>query len=104
MDKLVRAIGRGAFGEIWLARSVTGKYFALKIVRRSNFDDDGPYQREFQGIQQYENISRGHAGLVDLLHVGGTAPRGRTIEGLACGLGVTGRISFQTRFKSVTVL
>ncbi len=74
--KLVRAIGRGAFGEIWLARSVTGKYFALKIVRRSNFEDDSPYQREFQGIQQYETISRGHPGLVDLLHVGGSESEG----------------------------
>ncbi|MBC8325930.1 MAG: protein kinase [Verrucomicrobia subdivision 3 bacterium] len=74
--KLVRAIGRGAFGEIWLAQSVTGKFFALKIVRRSNFDDDGPYQREFHGIQQYENISRGHPGLVDLLHVGGSEKEG----------------------------
>ncbi len=74
--KLVRAIGRGAFGEIWLARSVTGKYFALKIVRRANFENDGPYQREFQGIQQYETISRGYPGLVDLLHVGGSESEG----------------------------
>lgn len=68
--ELVRRIGRGSYGEVWLARSVVGAWRAVKIVWRRNFEDARPYEREFAGIQWYEPVSRGHAGLVDLLHVG----------------------------------
>lgn len=68
--QLVRRIGRGSYGEVWLARSVVGALRAVKIVWRRNFDDARPYEREFAGIQRYEPVSRGHEGLVDVLHVG----------------------------------
>jgi serine/threonine protein kinase len=67
---LVRCIGRGAYGEVWLARNVTGAYRAVKIVWRKSFDTDRPYEREFAGIQKFEPVSRSHAGLVHVLHVG----------------------------------
>jgi WD40 repeat protein len=68
--ELLRIIGQGAYGEIWLARTVIGIYRAVKIVYRSNFESDRPYEREFRGIQQFEPISRTHAGLVDVLQIG----------------------------------
>jgi serine/threonine protein kinase len=68
--ELLRMIGRGSYGEVWLARSVTGALRAVKIVRRSTFEDERPYQREFEGIQQFEPISRAHDSQVDVLHVG----------------------------------
>jgi TolB-like protein len=69
---LVRPIGRGAYGEVWLAHHKTlGTARALKIVRRADFDDDRPFRREFEGIRHYEPISRGHPNLVAVLHVGG---------------------------------
>jgi serine/threonine protein kinase len=68
--KLLRCIGRGAYGEVWLARSVMGTYRAVKIVWRRSFDTDRPFEREFAGIQKFEPISRSHEGLVDILHVG----------------------------------
>lgn len=68
--ELLRRIGRGAYGEVWLARSVVGAWRAVKIVWRRSFEDARPFEREFAGIQRYEPVSRGHAGLVDLLHVG----------------------------------
>ena len=68
--ELLRRIGRGSYGEVWLARSVVGALRAVKIVWRRSFEDGRPYEREFAGIQRYEPVSRGHAGLVDLLHVG----------------------------------
>src|SRR5262249_45829846 len=68
--ELFRWIGRGAFGDVWLARNVLGTYRAVKVVYRRSFDDDRPYEREFAGIQTFEPISRSHEGLVDLLHVG----------------------------------
>src|SRR5262249_19000091 len=64
------AIGRGAYGEVWLARNALGNFFAVKIVRRGKFENARPYEREFAGIQQYEPISRSHANLVQVLHVG----------------------------------
>jgi WD40 repeat protein/serine/threonine protein kinase len=67
---LLRRIGRGAYGEVWLARSVPGAYRAVKIVRKSSPELGRSYEREFEGIRRYEKISRGHEGLVDVLHVG----------------------------------
>ena len=67
---LVRLIGQGSYGEVWLARSTLGTLRAVKMVYRSRFDSDRPYEREFSGIQRFEPISRSHEGLVDILHVG----------------------------------
>src|SRR5437870_12736635 len=68
--QLLRCIGRGSYGEVWLARNVMGTYRAVKIVYRKSFDNDRPYEREFDGIHEFEPLSRSHDGLVDILHVG----------------------------------
>ena len=68
--RLLRCIGRGSYGEVWLARNVMGTYRAVKVVYRANFQNDRPYEREFDGIQKFEPVSRSHEGLVDILHVG----------------------------------
>ena len=67
--ELLRSIGVGAFGEVWLARSLTGAYRAVKIVRRDSLHGEG-FEREFRGIQRFEPISRAHPNLVNILHVG----------------------------------
>ena len=67
---LLRPIGRGAYGEVWLGRSVTGVYRAVKIVRRDSFSEDRPFDREFAGIQRFEPVSMGQESQVGLLHVG----------------------------------
>ena len=66
-------IGRGAYGEIWLARTVTGAFRAVKVVYRSTFDSERAFLREFEGMSAFEPISRGHPGFIDILHVGRTA-------------------------------
>ena len=68
--QLVRCIGKGGYGEIWLARTVMGTFRAVKIVFRSNFDDIKPYKREFKGIEKFEPLSRSHPGLVNILQIG----------------------------------
>ncbi|MEM1296290.1 MAG: bifunctional serine/threonine-protein kinase/formylglycine-generating enzyme family protein [Verrucomicrobiota bacterium] len=68
--ELLRPIGRGGYGEVFIARSVTGTMRAVKIVRRDNFESDKAFEREFEGIQRYEQVSQEHSGLVDVLHVG----------------------------------
>src|SRR5437870_13583804 len=66
---MLRLIGRGAYGEVWLARSTTGLYRAVKVVHRSAFDHDRPFEREFDGIQKFEPISHSESQ-VHILHVG----------------------------------
>src|SRR5438552_6018764 len=68
--EVLRRIGSGSYGEVWLSRSVTGAYRAVKVVHRASFEQDKPYEREFAGILKFEPISRAHEGHVDILHVG----------------------------------
>jgi serine/threonine protein kinase len=68
--EMLRLIGKGSYGEVWLARSVTGAMRAVKVVQRSDFQFDKTFEREFEGIRKFEPISRSHPGLVDVLHVG----------------------------------
>jgi serine/threonine protein kinase len=68
--ELLRRIGVGAYGEVWLARSVTGVYRAVKVLRRDRFEHDRIYEREFTGLKRFEPISRLHPGLIDVLQVG----------------------------------
>lgn len=68
--EILRIIGTGAYGEVWLARSVTGAYRAVKVVWREDFEDERTFIREFKGILNYEPIARSNPGLVHILHVG----------------------------------
>ncbi len=68
--ELVRSIGRGSYGEVWLARNLTGSWVAIKIVTRASFDQDRPFEREFEGIKRFEPISRSHPSQLAILHVG----------------------------------
>jgi serine/threonine protein kinase len=70
---LLRVIGRGAYGEIWLARTITGAFRAVKVVYRSTFESERAFLREFEGMSVFEPISRAHDGFIDILHVGRTA-------------------------------
>src|SRR5438445_12001438 len=74
--ELLRRIGGGSYGEVWLARSVMGTYRAVKVVYRATFKDARPFEREFAGLQKFEPISRSHEGLVDLLQVGSSEQEG----------------------------
>jgi hypothetical protein len=68
--ELLRRIGKGGYGEVWLARDVIGSFHAVKIIYRKTFDNDGPFDREFKGIQKFTPISLSHPGFVHVLHVG----------------------------------
>jgi TolB-like protein len=68
--ELLRPIGRGSYGEVWLARNILGTYRAVKIVERKAFRDQEAFEREFSGLQQFEPVSREHDGFVAILHVG----------------------------------
>jgi serine/threonine protein kinase len=68
--ELLRVIGQGAYGEVWLARDEIGAYHAVKVIHKRTFADRNPFEREYRGILQYTPISRTHHGLVPILHVG----------------------------------
>jgi serine/threonine protein kinase len=72
----IKRIGAGAYGEVWLAQSLTGSLRAVKIVWREDFELTKTFYREFEGIQQFEPLSRGHPGMVQILHVGWNEERG----------------------------
>lgn len=68
--EVLRKIGGGAYGEVWLARGVTGALRAVKVVWREDFEDTRTFEREFEGILKFEPMSRDHPALVNILHVG----------------------------------
>ncbi len=68
--ELLKPVGKGAYGEVWLARDAIQTYHAVKVVYRGKFQEETPYDREFRGVQKFTPISRQHAGLVHILHVG----------------------------------
>src|SRR6266404_1204401 len=115
--QLLRCIGRGSYGQVWLARSTMGVYRAVKIVFRKSFENQRPFERELSGIRRFEPISRLHEGFVDVLQVGLNKDRGyfyyvmelgddrisgQTIDPeryvpktLACEISVTGKLSLE---------
>jgi eukaryotic-like serine/threonine-protein kinase len=68
---LIRRIGAGGSGQVWLARNALGTYRAVKIVFEKNLASSRPFNGEFDGVMKFEPISRLHDGLVDILQVGG---------------------------------
>ncbi len=68
--ELCRCIGRGNYGDVWLAKSISGTWCAIKIVWSKNFPDNESFEQEFTGVLYYEPISRTHEGLMKILYVG----------------------------------
>ena len=68
--ELVRLIGSGSYGDVWLARGVTGIWRAIKVIWRDRFADAAPFEREFRGLKEFAQISLGESIQMALLHIG----------------------------------
>ncbi len=68
--ELLRCIGSGSYGKVFLARNVMGTLRAVKVIQRDGFAEARPFDREFAGIKKFEPLSRNHEGLVAILHMG----------------------------------
>lgn len=68
--ELLKVIGRGSYGEVWLARNILGEFRAVKVICRRAFEHDRPYERELEGIRRFEPVSRAHPSQLNVLHVG----------------------------------
>src|ERR1051326_4097484 len=68
--EILRCIGVGGYGKVYLARDSLGGYCAIKLVRHAASVQDKAYEREMHGLQLYSSISRLHDGFVDVLHIG----------------------------------
>ena len=71
--ELLRCIGTGSYGHVWLARSTTGAWRAVKVVCRDLFLDDRPFEREWTGVRRFEPVSRESDAFVDVLQTGRSA-------------------------------
>src|SRR5437879_10644333 len=74
--ELIRLIGRGSYGQVWLAKNAVGTLRAVKVVYRATFEKEEHFEREFKGLEKFEPISRSHDGFVDILQLGRNDPAG----------------------------
>jgi hypothetical protein len=72
--ELLRQIGQGGFGRVWLARNrTTGQLRAIKVIPRSRVGTADPAGREIVAITLLDvNLRRQHPNLLSVHHVGQT--------------------------------
>jgi serine/threonine protein kinase len=67
---LIKLVGEGGFGQIWMGKDALGLYRAIKIIRYDDSKSLESYQAEHNGIRHYAPYSRKYDGLIDIHHVG----------------------------------
>ncbi len=90
--ELVKVIGRGSYGTVYLGRSASGQWRAIKVCRRDerNVKD---LDREWRGLQRYEPVSRSTPGFLAILDLG-EDPAG---EGFYCVMELADAVSGEAK-------
>lgn len=68
--RLLRRIGRGSYGEVWLALNAMTKWTAVKVVYHRVEDDRRAYEQEFRGLRRYDDLSGNDGSLMPIKNVG----------------------------------
>ena len=73
--QLLRTVGEGGFGQVWLARNrTTGRLRAVKLVSLGRSGGSAPAGREIMSLTRLEaNLCHHHANLLTIHHVGKTS-------------------------------
>ncbi len=73
--ELIRCIGQGGFGQVWLATNrTTGQLRAVKVISLRSSGTTDPAGREITSITRLEeSVHTQHPNLLDIQHVGKTA-------------------------------
>jgi eukaryotic-like serine/threonine-protein kinase len=72
--ELLRQVGRGGFGEVWLARNRATEHLrAIKVIPLQRSGSADPAGREITSLTRLEaNVRQKHPNLLDIHHVGRT--------------------------------
>ena len=67
----IQIAGRGSFCTVYLVKNNIGNLRALKVITKNKFINQLDFEREFEGIRKYEEVSLGSKYLISILHIGG---------------------------------
>lgn len=73
---MIRCVGRGSFGEVWLCRDIVGVFRAIKIIGRDQGEGPKPSEREFAGLAAFSKVTVGSNHQLNILHIGKDDARG----------------------------
>lgn len=74
--RLFRCIGRGSFGEVWLALDAMKKWTAVKVVYIGSGDRARAFDQEFAGLKHYDELANTDGSLMPIRNVGRDEERG----------------------------
>ncbi len=74
--RLLRRIGAGSYGGVWLAIDALGRWTAVKVVSEGVVGVRGGLEQELCGLQAYEELSSRDARLLGIRNVGRDFERG----------------------------